>query len=195
MKKHHFHLRWSQVCFGPAIKAVLLLAGSTLPSAMLAASASAQFDVMIRVLSVVTQPQTGTCTSSQLDSSGNPASFICRASPAADGTGTVARPESQPQGTGSVVPGRIPAPVATNRTPSPPDSAAGARRPPTATAPAIELPAVARAGTATATALRHRQRPMSETQGTLDIYTDAATTAFRVVSWADREYIEMTVTW
>lgn len=154
------------VAWAPLILACLLVAA--VPG--IAAQASAEFDVMITLRSAEKAPQTGLCDSSLAIDSANPPTVVCGFVPA------------------PTVPVEIPV-LAPSR-PGAPDGAGFV--------PGRELLVNA----------PPRPRPVYEGSGfryisyitgpagSVDIFTAAGTsTAFRLVNWADREYIEMTVGW
>lgn len=165
----------------PAIAAVLLpLAVAALASAP-AVAAQAQFDVMINVSAAQTRPQTGVCDSTNtIDGP----TLVCKARPVAE-IPTTLPPVSE-----------IPTPAKQASEPS----AVVASPAPSSGGNSIAASPAATSQTAKSRAVYEGAyrftSAVTGAVGSVDIYTSAGmSTAFRLVSWADREYIEMTVRW
>ena len=164
-----------------AIAAVLVTLGVAALASAPAGAAQAQFDVMINVSTAQTRPQTGVCDSrNTIDGP----TLICKALPVAEIPKTtapvnqIATPPTQAAEPPAVAAGPVtpsgensfaPSPVATGQTAEGRSVHSGAYRVTSAVTGVV---------------------------GRVDIYTSAGmSTEFRLVSWADREYIEMTVRW
>lgn len=164
---------------------VALLLGVAVPG--ITAQASAQFDVMISVRSAERAPRTGVCDSGVATDPTVSTTVICGFAPAPDlGIDTASRP---PAATESALPGF-------GRTIDAPP-----RRPATESVdfvPGRDILANAPSRSRTiyeGSGFRYISY-ITGPAGSVDIFTAAGTsTAFRLVNWADREYIEMTVGW
>lgn len=165
----------------PAITEVLLPLAVAALASVPAVAAQAQFDVMINVSAAQTRPQTGVCDST--NTVGGP-TLVCKARPVAD-IATTLPPVSEVRPPANQV--SEPSAVVTSL---PPSSGGNS---PAASSKAASQTAKSRA--VYEGAYRFTSAATGAV-GSVDIYTSAGmSTAFRLVSWADREYIEMTVRW
>jgi hypothetical protein len=178
MDKQSVPVRSTRPRFGPLRNLVLLIsAGAIASMPAFGAHVMAKLDVMISLRAAQVRPETGGCESAGATVTGATSTIVCTSRPVSDilltgpsGREIIAQsPVSLPTTAQVQVP-----------TGSPQLGAAspGSTRSPFAAQGFRFMSYVA--GMA----------------GTIDIYTGAgAVTAFRRVNWAEREYLEMTVTW
>lgn len=164
------------------IAVLLQLAVAALaPAPAVAAQAQAQFDVEIQVSAAQTRPQTGVCDSSNTVDG---PTLICKARPVAEVFTTMPPVREIP-----TLPNRTTERTAVVANPA----ASGGGNSIAASPPATTQTAKGRAVHA---GVYRFTSAVTGAVGSMDIYTSAGmSTAFRLVSWADREYIEMTVRW
>lgn len=163
----------------PAIVAMLLpLAFSVLAPAP-AVAAQAQFDVMIQVIAAQTRPQTGVCDST---TTVDGLALVCKARPEVSTTIPPVREIATPLE-------QISEPSAVVANPAPSSGETSIAASPAVTSQTAK-------GSAVHAGVYRFTSAITGAVGWVDIYTSAGmTTAFRLVNWADREYIEMTVRW
>lgn len=178
---------------GSCVKAVArssLLLTCLLTTALpgIAAQASAQFDVMIRLLSAERAPQTGLCDSSLATTVATSPTVVCGFVPN-PGLVVGTRPPSSAPAQASSFPPKLGAPTdPTSR----PEAGGGGFLP----GPGLLVNAPARPRAVYEGSGFRYISYITGLAGSVDIYTAAGTsTVFRLVNWADREYIEMTVGW
>ena len=165
----------------PAITSVLLPLAVAALASVPAVAGQAQFDVMIYVNAAQTRPQTGVCDSTNTVDG---PTLVCKARPVTE-IATTLPPVSEILAPANQV--SEPSVVVTN----PPPSSGG-------TSPAASPTAASQTAKSRAVyeGAYRVTSAVTGAVGSVDIYTSAGmSTAFRLVSWADREYIEMTVRW
>ena len=164
-----------------AIAAVLVTLGVAALASAPAVAAQAQFDVMINVSTAQTPPQTGVCDSrNTIDGQ----TLICKARPVAEIPATTA-----PVNQIATPPTQATEPSAVAAGPVPPSGENSLAPSPVATSQTAE-------GRSVLSGAYRVTSAVTGVVGWVDIYTSAGmSTEFRLVSWADREYIEMTVRW
>lgn len=181
MNKRRFTVRRSALQARHLSKLLILLtAGAALSLPAFAAQVLAKFDVQITIRTAAARPETGSCESTAT-AGRSTSTIVCTASPVSDILLT------GPSGRKIIAQSPVSLPTTAQPTAAEP-------APVTPTAPSAALPPVSRSP-----AIPGGYRFMSNVSGhagTIDIYTGSGmVTAFKLVTWAEREYIEMTVTW
>lgn len=180
-----FATRLPGLRFAAFAKVLAPMAALTLtPVPVFAAQLTAQFDVMINIRAPETQVLTGVCDTNTASGSG-PSTLVCSARPVSE----IATPEPGSE--------RLPsAQSPANPVSESPPTAVNGPLPPAASGPLTTPAPSAKARFQFDGRGYTFISYVTGMFGTVDVYAGAGTsTAFRLVNWADREYIEMTVGW